>query len=648
MPAVDSRAVASRRRAYLLVGAAAILPRLAVLLYERGTITAANVDKGDDFARTFLATGTYGFIPGHPSAYTQPLYGFFLVPLYWIFDRSWVTVGLAQIVVATAAALLVYELGRRVISRRAGLVAALAVTLEPYVVWHDVHMNREILDEVVAAAIVLLALALAERPSPLLGAALGAVAGRRDTRERPPRRAAARPRGLRRRVRGTRRAPAGRRRARGGPRRRPSVDGAEPRLGRLLHPDDRRPRALEGEQPVDAAHARARRLDRRRAGHPGRAADAAGRGSDLRSTGRIVPTDECAQMRFYRHRALTFVRDHPGQKAKLAAVAARMLWQPSSRAPRAGAGAERSSTRRASGSKARTPSSSSRSPSSARSFLPRRVAALALLLLAYVTLTAMVFAGETRYRVPWDFLLAVAASAAIVELALARRLRGPARGGTSMTTAKFGPEAREALDRRGLRRPAALPRSPGRARALARPTAASRRHRARSRVRRRRAGGVPPSHGLHYVGVDASPAMVDAARARLGGVAQIELGGHRRVRAATPGRRDDGVPRAVLRRATARRSSVAWPTSPSGSSSSTSTRGATGSTSSARAASRRAGTSLTLRPFFVPQTVRLPGPLGAHSSRPSESGRSRGRSSAFASRTSVSRRGPSRRASASR
>ena len=48
-----------------------------------------------------------------------------------------------------------------------------------------------------------------------------------------------------------------------------------------------------------------------------------------RSTGRIVATDECAQMRFYRHRALTFVRDHPGQKAKLAAVAARMLWQPS-------------------------------------------------------------------------------------------------------------------------------------------------------------------------------------------------------------------------------------------------------------------------------------------------------------------------------
>jgi len=87
---LDSR----RRLPYLLVAAAAILPRLAVLLHERGTITAAYVDKGDVFARTLITNGTYGFIPGRPSAYTQPLYGWFLVPLYWIFARSWIVVGL--------------------------------------------------------------------------------------------------------------------------------------------------------------------------------------------------------------------------------------------------------------------------------------------------------------------------------------------------------------------------------------------------------------------------------------------------------------------------------------------------------------------------------------------------------------------------
>src|SRR3989440_4173242 len=166
-----------RRSSYLLLAALAALPRLAVLLHERGTITAAYVDKGSDFARTFLASGTYGFIPGRPSAYTQPLYGFFLVPLYWIFGRSWVVVGLAQIAVAVATALLVYEIGRRFVSRRAGLIAAAVATLHPYLVWHDVHMNREILDGLLAAAVVLLTLLVAERLSLPLAAGLGAALG---------------------------------------------------------------------------------------------------------------------------------------------------------------------------------------------------------------------------------------------------------------------------------------------------------------------------------------------------------------------------------------------------------------------------------------------------------------------------------------
>src|ERR671928_1173625 len=136
MAGLDSR----RQLAYPLVAAAAILPRLAVLFHERETITAAYVDKGDVFARTLIAHGTYGFIPGRPSAYTQPLYGWFLVPLYWIFTRSWVVVGLAQIAVATATALLRHDVGRRSLSPLAGLLGAFAATLHPYLVWHDVHM----------------------------------------------------------------------------------------------------------------------------------------------------------------------------------------------------------------------------------------------------------------------------------------------------------------------------------------------------------------------------------------------------------------------------------------------------------------------------------------------------------------------------
>ena len=93
-------AVVRTRTAALVLVLATALPRLAALLHARSSIITDNVDKGDTFARTYLATGTYGFIPGHPSAYTQPLYGWFLIPLYWIFGRHWVVVGLAQIVVA--------------------------------------------------------------------------------------------------------------------------------------------------------------------------------------------------------------------------------------------------------------------------------------------------------------------------------------------------------------------------------------------------------------------------------------------------------------------------------------------------------------------------------------------------------------------
>src|SRR2546423_11371974 len=173
MARFDSR----RPVAYALVAVAAIVPRLAVLLHERGTITAAYVDKGDVFARTLIAHGTYGFIPGRPSAYTQPLYGWFLVPLYWIFTRSWIVVGLAQIAVAVGTALLVYEIGRRWISPLAGVLGALAATLHPYLVWHDVHMNREILDELLAAAIVLLTVLVLDRRSPALAPPLGAGLG---------------------------------------------------------------------------------------------------------------------------------------------------------------------------------------------------------------------------------------------------------------------------------------------------------------------------------------------------------------------------------------------------------------------------------------------------------------------------------------
>ena len=70
-----------------------------------------------------------------------------------------VAVGLAQIVVAVATALIVYAIGDRLRSPGVGLGAATIATLHPYVVWHDVHLNREILDGLALALLVLCALA---------------------------------------------------------------------------------------------------------------------------------------------------------------------------------------------------------------------------------------------------------------------------------------------------------------------------------------------------------------------------------------------------------------------------------------------------------------------------------------------------------
>ncbi|MDQ3067868.1 MAG: glycosyltransferase family 39 protein, partial [Actinomycetota bacterium] len=166
-----------RRSHLLIVAAAAVLPRLAVLLLERGTLLDEYTEKSDDFARTFVESGTYGFIPGEPSAWTQPLYSFFLIPIYEVFGRAWLAVGLIQIAVALATAVLVYAIGQRAISPIAGLLGAVAATLRPYLVWHDVHVNREILDTFLAASIVLLTLKLAGRPSVLLALGTGAVTG---------------------------------------------------------------------------------------------------------------------------------------------------------------------------------------------------------------------------------------------------------------------------------------------------------------------------------------------------------------------------------------------------------------------------------------------------------------------------------------
>ena len=408
----------SRTRAYVLVAAACALPRVAIVLVERGKLLDRFTEKSDQIAQTFVESGTFGFLPDVPTAYTQPLYGFFLSPIYFVFGRSWLAVGLAQTLVAVATALLVYEIGRRVTSPAAGLMGALIATLHPYIAWHDVHVNREVIDGLLAAGLTLVTVVVAERRSWPLAAALGAVAGLailgnarlvllplvlalylawRWREARLTLRAVA--------VAGVALAVVIA----------PWVVRNEARVGCYAITTDSRALWKANNPATYETLQRGLWIDDvpELPGAPPSPELAAALALDR---GRPFPVDECAQMELYRDEVVEFWREHPGEKAKLAGQATVMLWNPAERA----------------GESAKSDTGFS---DFGRTWIEpvyvsllyvfalggalvagRRFVVLAVALLGYQTLAAMVFAGTPRYRSPWDFLLAVLAGIALVRL----------------------------------------------------------------------------------------------------------------------------------------------------------------------------------------------------------------------------------------
>jgi 4-amino-4-deoxy-L-arabinose transferase-like glycosyltransferase len=405
-----------KRTQLWLIAVAAIAPRVVVLVHERKDILTAFTDKSDDFAQTFVHHGTFGFVPGEPSAYTQPLYGFFLVPIYRIFGRHWWAVGGAQILVATATAFLVYAIGARALSRRAGTVAAIVSALNPYLVWHDVHLNREILDQLVGAAFVLCALIAADRRSLPWATAAGVCGGlailgnvrlillpvvvavyllfRAGWGWAPLALVAAATLTVA-----------------------PWVVRNRVQVGCFTLTTDARALWKANNLQTYDLLAAGKWIDdvRDPPGHPFPNPEEA---RDLyRQTGNKVHVNECANQRYYQRRVRHFWRDHPGEKAKLAVQAVRMEWDPrtTASATESGQGAIRdwaqplyTSVLFALGL-------------AGVALASRRFAVLALALLVYQTFAAMVFVGATRYRVPYDFLIALLAAAALDWAYLRRR-----------------------------------------------------------------------------------------------------------------------------------------------------------------------------------------------------------------------------------
>jgi 4-amino-4-deoxy-L-arabinose transferase-like glycosyltransferase len=417
------------RGAALLVVAAVAVPRLLALAIEREQILEAYVEKSDVFARTLVSSGTFGFLPGVPSAYTQPLYAWFLAGLYWPLDRSWAVVGLAQVLVAVVTALLVLAIGTHLASARTGVLAALVATLHPYLVWHDIHVNREILDGLLAAVIVLLALLAYERRSLPLALGLGAVTGLAILSNA---RLLLLPVVLAPYV-AWRVRPAGR------------AIGAAALVvvGAALVTA---PWIVRNKVVIGCATITTDTRALWKANNPA-TYDVLARGGwidDVPDLPNVPPwpekaagisvaeakaVDECAQASFYRDEVFDFWRDHPGEKARLAVQAIGMLWSPFLSVT-----ADDAAQQGASDLAQRTVE-----PAFVLllyafalwgAFLaPRRFVALAALLLGFNTLMAMVFAGTVRYRAPWDFVLALLAGFALErawELLLRKRRSRPA------------------------------------------------------------------------------------------------------------------------------------------------------------------------------------------------------------------------------
>jgi hypothetical protein len=297
------------------------------------------------------------------------------------------------------------------------VIGAALATLNPYLVWHDVHINREIVDQVCAAALVLLTLLVAERPTRRLAAALGVVAGLAmlgNTRlvllpllcagylawRLPRTRATALLAALV--LAGAAVTIA------------PWVMRNKVNVGCFALTTDARALWKANNEQTYHLLKSGQWIDNVR--HPIRPPEPAhltpeeARGRYDATNGRgVLQPDECLAMTFFEHRVLDYWRDHPGGKLQLAGLSEQLLWQPNviDTGEDEGAGF---------GKRVAEPAYMWAVYALALAGLfvaPRPYTVLALMLLAYQSLCAAVFVGATRYRIAWDFVIVLLAAAAL-------------------------------------------------------------------------------------------------------------------------------------------------------------------------------------------------------------------------------------------
>jgi hypothetical protein len=170
------------RRAWLLVGALALIGVAlrvawqlrtgfydAPLTFEEDEI-ARNMLTGRGYVYTFLGTDWVSFsLPGFPGL---------LALLHWLDggpDR-YRLIGLVQASLSVAGVVAAYDIGRRLLSRTAGLFAAAIVALHPALVIYPARaVISPVYDQALTAAVLVAMLAILARQDLARGLALGVV-----------------------------------------------------------------------------------------------------------------------------------------------------------------------------------------------------------------------------------------------------------------------------------------------------------------------------------------------------------------------------------------------------------------------------------------------------------------------------------------
>ena len=149
--------------------------RGGVLLVTPGVFTT-DPDGYRLLATNLVEHGTFGYGDA-PTAYRPPLYPLLLVPCVALGDWSWVAIGLVHLTVGLATVWLTYRLGRRWGLGSYSFVAAVLVACDPILLNQSTLVMTETLAALLAVVGLLLLTAAAETPSPTRAMAASGALG---------------------------------------------------------------------------------------------------------------------------------------------------------------------------------------------------------------------------------------------------------------------------------------------------------------------------------------------------------------------------------------------------------------------------------------------------------------------------------------